>query len=79
MLKVTKKRSKLTREKDLTTRAGEMFGLMRLAHILDVVQSKVENYNLDEAREGCGNNLGHEHRSRRNLHVVSKLQVTDEA
>ena len=72
-------RHRRTREKDLATGTREMLWLSRRADTLDVVESKVQDNDLDEAGEGCGNHLRHEHGPRRNLHIVAKLQIRHEA
>lgn len=57
----------LTGKEDSSTWAREMLSLLRCADIFDVGERKVEHCDLDEAGESCGDNLGHEHRSGRNL------------
>lgn len=56
-----------------------MVNLVLLTDIVDIVQRQIQNDDLNKARECCGNNLRQEHGSRRDFHVVSKLQVRDEA
>lgn len=68
-----------TREKDSAPGAGKVVFLMRLAHVLDAAQRHVQNHDLDEAREGRGDHLRHEHGPWWDLHVVAELQVGHEA
>ena len=56
-----------------------MLCLSRRADALNVVESKVQNNDLDEAGESCGNHLRHEHGPRRNLHIVTEFQIRHEA
>lgn len=69
----------LTSEEDATTRTRKVVNLVLLTDIGDIIQRQVQNNDLNKARECCGNNLRQEHGSRRDFHVVSKLQVRDKA
>ena len=67
-----------TGEEDAAAGAREPLGLRRLADPVDVAQREVQHRDLDEARERGGNHLTHEHRARRDFHVVAELEVPDE-
>lgn len=54
-----------------------MLGLVTFTDVFDVVQGKVEDGDLDEAGKGGGDDLGHEHGARGDLHVVAELEVAD--
>ena len=69
------KRSMLTGEEDMASRAGELVFLVVLTHVRDMLEGQIENKDLDEAGESRGHNLGHEHSARRNLHIVTKLEI----
>lgn len=55
-----------------------MFPLCCSTNFGDAAQCRIQDDDLDEAREGRRDNLGHEHGSRRDLHVVTELQVGHE-
>lgn len=52
-----------------------MFRLVRCAYVFDVGKGEVEHSYLDEAREGRGNNLGHEHGPRRDLFLSATCLI----
>ena len=68
-----------TGEEDAAAGAREPLGLRGLADPVDVAQREVQDRDLDEARERRRDHLAHEHRARRDLHVVAELEVPDEA
>ena len=83
----TKKRAKgegrwrcfhLTREEDTAARTRKALGLRGLADAVNVVKREVQDGDLDEARKCGSDHLAHEHRPRRDLHVVAELEVPDE-
>ena len=67
-----------TREEDAAAWAGEVVGLGGLADAGDGFEGVVQDEDLDEAGKGRGDDLGHEHGARRDLHVVAELEVRDE-
>lgn len=69
----------LTREEDATSRTCKVINLVVLTDIRDIIQRQIQNNDLNEAGECCGDNLRQEHCSRRDLHVVSELQIRDKA
>lgn len=68
-----------TREEDASTWACEAIALSNVADIVNVREGKVEHSDLDKARHGGGDDLGHEHGTRRHLHIVAKLEISNEA
>jgi hypothetical protein len=68
---------KLTSEEDATSGTRKVIYLMLLTDVGDIIQRQVQNNDLNKTRECCGDNLRQEHSSRRDLHVVSKLQIRD--
>lgn len=56
-----------------------MLRLGRGAYILDVIESEIEDNDLNEASKRRGNDLAHEHRPRRDLHVVAEFEIRNEA
>lgn len=71
-------RARRTGKEDSTTWAREPFWLLEVANPLNIIQGQVENGDLNEAGEGGSDDLRHKHGSWRYLHIMSKLQISDE-
>lgn len=65
-------------EEDFSSGTAEVFWLGGGADTGYVVEGVVEGEDLDEAGEGGGYDLGHEHGARWDLHVVAEFEVGDE-
>lgn len=65
-------------EEDAAAGAGEVVGLVGLADVGDVGEGEVEDDDLDEAGEGCGDYLGEEHGPGRDFHVMAEFEVAHE-
>jgi hypothetical protein len=59
-------------------RASEAVGLVRRAEVRDVPEHPGLDAKDDKARNNSGNSLHSEHCARRDLHVVSELEITGE-
>jgi hypothetical protein len=62
----------------VSTGTCEFVLLVIFADIGDMFESQVQNKDLNEAGEGCGDDLSHEHGARGYLHVVTELEIRDE-
>ena len=73
--KAGKRRLIHTCEKNPASGASEVVALMLLTDLGNIVQSQVQDDNLDETRKSCGYNLRQKHCTRWNLHVVAEFEV----
>jgi len=65
----------LTREENSPARAREVVGLCKGTDAVDAAKSGIQDADLDEARERCGDHLTHEHCPGRNLHVMAEFEI----
>ena len=53
----------------------ELVLLVVFADIGDVLERQIQDKDLNEAGEGCGDDLSHEHGARRDLHVMAEFEI----
>lgn len=65
----------LTRVKDPSAWACKVVGLLVVANAFNVVEGQVEDQDLDDARVGRCDDLGHEHGPGGYFHVVAEFEI----